>query len=68
MRFYCDLKSLKRAILEDRFCAKDVLRRKVHIFDTPLARDGDAAAAVLKRHILRGLEHTLAAMRAEEAS
>lgn len=33
-----------------------------HIFEAALARDGDAASSYLKKHIVRGLEHTLEAM------
>ena len=61
-------KYLRYQMLVLTYRGEEAVQEHRDMFDAALARDGDAAAAVLKRHILRGLEHTLAAMRAEEAS
>ncbi|MCH2249100.1 MAG: GntR family transcriptional regulator [Cognatishimia sp.] len=55
-------KYLRYQMLVLTYRGDEAVQEHKDMFDAALARDGDLAAEVLERHILRGLEHTLQAM------
>ena len=55
-------KYLRYQMLVLTYRGDEAVQEHRSMFDAALARDGDKAASVLERHIINGLEHTLAAM------
>jgi DNA-binding GntR family transcriptional regulator len=55
-------KYLRYQMLVLTYRGEDAVKEHKDMFDATLARDADAAQKFLKEHILRGLEHTLAAL------
>ncbi|WP_114286714.1 GntR family transcriptional regulator [Candidatus Halocynthiibacter alkanivorans] len=55
-------KYLRYQMLVLTYRGEDAVKEHRDMFDAALARDADGAQKFLKEHILRGLEHTLAAL------
>ncbi|WP_235008607.1 GntR family transcriptional regulator [Candidatus Halocynthiibacter alkanivorans] len=55
-------KYLRYQMLVLTYRGEDAVKEHKDMFDAALARDADGAQKFLKEHILRGLEHTLAAL------